>query len=111
MEAGPDELKHAVERQHGGTATLVESVAVSEPSPAGGAWEGIVHVFDLDNNPKASQAYAWSAAIAGSGERRFFAVLRVPPIDSPRAAVRAAITAEDEFNDESIAGDAPSPGA
>jgi len=57
-------------------------------------WEGVVHVFDLAGNPKATRAYAWSSPIEGSTKRRFFAVLHIPPITSPVDAVRAAIVAE-----------------
>jgi hypothetical protein len=53
-----------------------------------------VHVFDLADNPKATRAYAWSSPIEGIANRRLFAVLHIPPIDSPAAAVRAAIIAE-----------------
>ncbi|HEY2883932.1 MAG TPA: hypothetical protein VGJ08_01805 [Rhizomicrobium sp.] len=42
---------------------------------------------------KAKIAYAWSYELP-DGKRRFFAVLQVPPILSPRDAVRAAIVAE-----------------
>jgi hypothetical protein len=57
-------------------------------------WEGVVHVFDLAGHPSATRAYAWSSPIDRSAKRRFFAVLHVPPVDSPQAAVRAAIVAE-----------------
>ena len=57
-------------------------------------WEGVVHIFDLSGNPKASRAYAWSSPIEGSDKRRFFAVLHLPPVTSPAEAVRAAIVAE-----------------
>jgi hypothetical protein len=53
-----------------------------------------VHVFDLEGNPKARRAYAWSSPIEGSDKRRFFAVLHMGPIKSPVDAVRAAIVAE-----------------
>jgi len=33
----------------------------------------------------------WSSPIEGSTKRRYYAVLHVPPIDSPEKAVRAAI--------------------
>jgi hypothetical protein len=57
-------------------------------------WEGVVHVFDLADHPKAKRAYAWSSPIEGSEKRRFFAVLHMGGIKSPRDAVRAAIVAE-----------------
>lgn len=92
-EVAPDELKRAVESQHGGTATLVQAVPVREEFEGKTVWDGIVHVFDLAGHPKAKRAYAWSYE-RPDGKRRFFAVLHVPPIDSPVNAVRAAIVAE-----------------
>ena len=94
IEVGADELKRAVESQHGGTATLAQSVPVKETFGGKTVWEGVVHVFDLTGHPQAKRAYAWSSPIEGSDKRRFFAVLHVPPITSPQDAVRAAIVAE-----------------
>jgi len=88
------ELRNAVETQHGGTATLVQSVPVDERHNGQPVWQGVVHVFDLADNPKATRAYAWSSAIDGSTKRRFYAVLQIPPINTPVDAVRAAIVAE-----------------
>jgi hypothetical protein len=56
-------------------------------------WQGVVHVFDLEGHPKATH-YAWSSPIEGNDKRRFFAVLQMGAIKSPRDAVRAAIVAE-----------------
>jgi hypothetical protein len=92
-EAAPDELKKAVEAQHGGTATLVQSVPVHETHNGETVWDGTVHIFDLAGHPKAKRAYAWSYAM-DDGRRMFFAVLGVPPINGPRDAVRAAIVTE-----------------
>jgi len=79
---------------HGGAATLAQSVPVRETFEGRLVWEGVVHVFDLAGHPTATRAYAWSSPIEGSTKRRFFAVLHQPPLDSPQAAVRAAIVAE-----------------
>ena len=49
-------------------------------------------------HPTATRTYAWSSAIEGSTKRRFFAVLHQPPVDSPQAAVRAAIVAENRHH-------------
>jgi len=87
-------LKHAVEAQHGCTATFVQSVPVKETFEGNTVWEGVVHVFNVHGHPQASKAYAWSSPIEGSDKRRFFAVLHVPPVTSPVEAVRAAIVAE-----------------
>jgi hypothetical protein len=88
------ELRMAVERMHGGTATLAQSVPVRETFDGKPVWEGVVHVFDLAGHPTATRAYAWSAPIEGSTKRRFFAVLHTSRINSPLEAVRAAIVAE-----------------
>ena len=89
-----DQLKTAVENMHGGTATLAQSAPVRETFEGKPVWEGVVHVFDLAGHPTATRAYAWSSPIEGSSKRRFFAVLHQPPVDSPQAAVQAAIVAE-----------------
>src|SRR5438045_2683993 len=88
------DLKAAIERMHGGAATLAQSVPVREAFEGKPVWEGVVHVFDLAGHPTATRAYAWSSPIEGSTKRRFFAALHQPPVDSPQAAVRAAIVAE-----------------
>jgi hypothetical protein len=89
-----DQIKQAVERMHGGFATFAQSVPVRETFEGKIVWEGVVHVFDLADHPTATRAYAWSSPIEGSTKRRFFAVLHQPPVESPEAAVRAAIVAE-----------------
>ncbi len=94
MEVTPDELRCAVEFQHGGTATLAQSVPVRETFNGNPVWEGVVHVFDLAGHSKATRAYAWSSPIEGSTKRRFFAVLHMGPVTGPVEAVRAAIVAE-----------------
>ncbi len=53
-----EQLKQAVERSHGGVARLVQSAPVLESFEGKPVWEGVVHVFDLDGNPKATRAYA-----------------------------------------------------
>src|SRR5437667_11967615 len=94
MDASQSALKKAVETQHGSTATLAQSVPVTEKHGDLTVWEGVVHVFDLAGHPTASRAYAWSSPIEGSTKRRFFAVLHTARINSPLEAVRAAIVAE-----------------
>ena len=89
-----DQLKQAVEHQHGGTATFVESVPVKEKFQGNTVWEGMVHVFDLEGNTQSTRAYAWWSPIEGSTKRRLFGVLHLGDIRSPQDAVRAAIVAE-----------------
>jgi hypothetical protein len=89
-----DQLKQAIEGQHGGTATFIQSVPVKETIDGKTVWEGTVHIFAVAGNKLARRAYAWSSPIEGSTKRRFYAVLHMGPIDSPANAVRAAIVAE-----------------
>jgi hypothetical protein len=93
-DVGAEELRRAVEDQHGGKAVLAQSVPVRESFHGAPVWDGIVHVFDLAGNPNANRAYAWSSPIDGSDRCRFFAVLHMGAIKSPLDAVRAAIVAE-----------------
>jgi len=92
-EVSVDQLKQAVQSQHGGTATFVQFVPVHETHEGQTVWDGAVAVFDLAGHPKATRAYAWSYELP-DGKRRFFAVLGIPPITGPREAVQAAIVAE-----------------
>jgi hypothetical protein len=94
MGASMDELKQAIESQHGGTATHVRSVPVNERHGGKTVWSGVVQVFDLAGHPEATRAYAWSLPIQGSTKRRFFAVLQKGSINLPVDAVRAALAAE-----------------
>ena len=93
-EATIDQLRGAVERMHGGTATLAQTVPVRETFEGKTVWEGIVNIFNLAGHPTATRAYAWSSSIEGSTKRKFFAVLHTDRINSPLEAVRAAIVAE-----------------
>lgn len=97
MDISPDELREAVESQHGGNAVFVQAVPVIETFQGQTVWEGMVSVFDLEGHPTAKRAYAWSHAVDDATvneRRRFFAVLHAGPIKSPADAVRAAIVAE-----------------
>ena len=92
-----DVLRGAVEAQHGGVATLAQTVPVHETFNGQVVWDGVVHVFDLDGHPSATRAYAWSSPIKGSTKRRFYAVLHLGGIRTPLDAVRAPIVAEQRY--------------
>jgi hypothetical protein len=53
-----DSLREAIERMHGGTATLAQIRPVREAFEGQTVWEGVVHVFDLAGHPTATRAYA-----------------------------------------------------
>ena len=88
------QLRIAIEAQHGGRAVFRSVEPVDERHNGQPVWQGQVHVFDLEDHPKATRAYAWSSPAEGSDRRRFYAVLHLGPIRSARDAVRAAIVAE-----------------
>ena len=77
----------AIRATHGAIATFVEPVAVWEKFEGQTVWESEVLVFDLQDYPTAPKCYAWSV------DGRVTAVLHEGPVDSPKAAVRAAIVA------------------
>jgi hypothetical protein len=93
-EVPADELRQVVERLHGGRARLREAVHLVEHFRGQVAWEGTVHVFDLEGHPKAAVCYAWTSPVGDSGQRRFYAVLGLPPVNSAADAVRASIVAD-----------------
>jgi hypothetical protein len=94
MTKDSSDLKSVVESQHSCRATLTQTVPVRETFQGQPVWEGVVHVFDLEEHPQATGAYAWSSTIDGSDKRRYYAVLGIGAIKTPLDAVRAAIVAE-----------------
>ncbi len=88
-----DQLKRVIESQHGGTAELSRSLRVAVPKGQQADWDGVVHVFDLNNHPRAKRAYAWSSSIKGGMSPRYFAVLHMGRVTGPIEAVMAAASA------------------
>lgn len=88
------ELERTIPDLHGSKARWIESSPVKEVFGGEPAWEGVVEVFDLQGHPTSTRCYAWSYRIGHSRKRRFFAVLHERLVNSPQAAVRAAIVSE-----------------
>jgi len=63
-------------------------------------WEGVAEVFELIGHPKASRVYAWAHETDGK-KKRHITVLHLAPVDSPQAAVKAAIVQEFRLAQES----------
>jgi hypothetical protein len=91
------DLKTAIEKMHDCSASFTEDVIVREMFGADVVWEGVVSIFDLKGHLIATKAYAWSSPIEESTKRRFYAVLNIPPVDSPEKAVRASIVSDHQF--------------
>ena len=90
-EVGADELRQAVERLHDCRARLSEVVRVTEAFQGAPAWDGVVHVFWVSDHPSATTCFAWSSPVENSDRRRFYAVLKQPPVATANDAVRASI--------------------
>ena len=89
-----DQLRNAIEAQHGGRATFVRSVPVHHSQRGKTLWNGAVQVFDLaDNAEGATRAYAWSQGFA-NGERRFFVIVNSAAVTGPREAVSAFLATD-----------------
>ncbi len=82
------EFQLAIQETHGSRSQLLTREHVHETFEGKTVWEGEVLVFGLLSHPSSSKCYAWEV------DGRVTAVLHEPPVDSPLAAVRAAIAAE-----------------
>jgi hypothetical protein len=88
---GIDQLKEAVERLHNCKATFRSIAKIRETLKGDVVWEGEVSTFNLAGHPKAKLCFAWSSSVDGSTKNEFYAVLKLPPINTPIDAVRASI--------------------
>ncbi len=91
---GADKLSEAIRELHGCESLWLRSVPIVERQEGKIVWEGTVEVFWLHDHPTARLCYAWSQAIEGSMRSGNVVLLHQPPVDSPQAAVRAAIAQE-----------------
>lgn len=94
-----DDLKRAIEHLHNCKASYMEKIFVVEKFGLKTAWKGSVCLFRLEGNPKADLCYAWSLPTTGN-KRRYYAVLHVPPVDSPEKAVRVSIVKDYKGSEE-----------
>ena len=90
-----DKLQVAIQHLHKCGAVYRESVPVFEEFRGQTAWDGAVEVFDLVGHPKAKRCYAWAHLEGDQDEKtRIVTVLEIPPVTSPRTAVKASIMAD-----------------
>jgi hypothetical protein len=84
-------LRRAIESQHGGRATFLQSVPIFLAAKGKPDWNGAVQVFDLAESPSgALRVYAWSAGLP-DGQRRVYTAVHAGAVTGPREAVRAAL--------------------
>lgn len=93
-----DELKKIIERLHKCKASYLDKITIMEKYGQKTVWQGIVHIFKISDHPQVDTCYAWSSPIEGSTKRRYYTVLKIPPIDSPEKAVRATIARDYKQN-------------
>lgn len=84
------DLKDAVEAMHECDGAHISTAKVQEIFEHEIAWQGEVEIYELTGHPKAETAYAWSYE-DDDGETQYVAVLKIPPVETPSDAVRAAI--------------------
>lgn len=90
-----DELQDAIRHLHGCEADHVETVPVTETFQGRIVWQGEVEVFNIRGHPVARRCYAWAHSEGENDKgKRYVAVLELPPVESARTAVRAAIVNE-----------------
>ena len=87
-------FQEAIRATHGAASKLAERVRVSETFKGETVWAGEVLVFELLDHPTAPKCYAWEV------DGKVTAVLHEPPVDTPQAAVRAAIVATQKRESE-----------
>jgi hypothetical protein len=87
-----ERIKNAVEKQESCRAKHIESLRVQEKWIDEVAWDGVVETFDLLNHPTTQRVYAWERWEPGE-EPRYTIIPSVPPVNSARDAVQAAILA------------------
>jgi hypothetical protein len=83
------EIQLAIEKAAGCPAEYLRTAIVIEGWKEQMVWQGEVEVFTLKEHPKAKVAFGWK-----NFEGDLAAVIGVPPIESPDAAVRDAIVAK-----------------
>ena len=88
-EIAVSEFQHAIHETHGARSQLLTREHVVEKFEGETVWEGEVLVFDLLDHPTAQYCYAWEV------DGQVTAVLHTGPVDSPVAAIRASILAEE----------------
>lgn len=86
------ELQELIQKMYGVQSMHIDSVRVTEVLEDNTVWDGMIEVFELHGHPRAPIVYAWALNMNKPGmPKKYFAVLHLNLVDSPEAAVRAAI--------------------
>jgi len=85
------DLQREIRRLYGVESVHVRTVPLTEQFEGKILWQGEVETFDVVGHPTARRCFAW-ASEGDDGQQNYTAVLQLPPVDSERSAVRAALT-------------------
>ncbi len=86
-------LSDAIAAMHNCRCTHFGSEKVTETHDGKEIWSGDVEIFHIEGHPEANVAYGWAWKDGGE-EIRYIGILRVPPVESPIDAARAAIASK-----------------
>ncbi len=89
-------LQENIKKLHRCDSKHLKTESVTETVKGKKVWEGDVEVFELIDHPRAKWCYAWSHSPGPDGKnRRYVAILAIPPVNSALSAVQKAI--EEDF--------------
>ena len=83
-------LSKAIAAMHNCRPIHFGSEKVTESFNGELVWSGDVEIFQIEGHPKANIAYGWAWEDEGK-EIQYIGILKVPPVESPNDAVKAAI--------------------
>jgi hypothetical protein len=85
-----DRMKTALEVAHNGKAKYLYAIPVHEKNSGETIWYGRVYLFAFESRGVTKNVYAWFQE-ASEGPKQLHTVFREGSVDSPNAAVRAAL--------------------
>jgi hypothetical protein len=86
-------LQNVIRHLHGCESVHVSTTPIREFFQGQLVWDGEVETFAMKGHPQASTCYAW-AYEGEDGKNHYTAVPKLPPVNSPQTAVKAAIAAQ-----------------
>ena len=86
-------LQKAILDLHGCESVHLSTTAIREFFQGQLVWDSEVETFAIKHHPQVSICYAW-AYQGDDGKQSYAAVLKLPPVNSPQTAVKAALVAQ-----------------